>query len=173
VVRAWIVLVLSWLGASAVVAGEPAAPTLDQIRGAKVRGIVDGKTVKLRNGIYEGAPFVRGGAERPRVELLDTFTATGNLDDTPAEERVVLLTQSTGGSGVNLYLAVFGLRGKRAENLGTVLVGDRTRPSMLTIGGGMIFVDVVETGPGDASCCPTHPARKSYRLRDDGLSAID
>jgi len=135
-------------------AAAPAAPTLEQIQNAKVRGVLDGKSVRLKGGRYEGAPFVRGGAERPRVTLLDRFTATGNVDETPVEERMVLLSQSSGGTGVNLYLGVFGMRGGTAENLDTVLVGDRAQPNMLAIGGGMIFLDFVEAGPGDA------PARR-------------
>jgi hypothetical protein len=168
-IAAWVLAALSALGAPAA---TPVAPTLEQIRAASVRGIVQGKTVKLKDGKYEGAPFVRGGTERPTVALVERYSSTGNLDDTPAEERVVLLTQSSGGSGANLFLAVFGMRGGSVRNLATVLVGDRTQPSMLAIGGGMIFLDVVEAGPGDAACCPTQPARKTYRYGRHGLEPV-
>jgi hypothetical protein len=167
----WIGLLLALAGPCAS-AAPPAAPTIEQIRGAKVRGVPKGKTVRLKNGRYEGAPFVRGGDERPRVELLERFSATGSLDEAAGEERVVLLTQSSGGTGANLYLAVFVLRGDKAENVSSILVGDRTQPSMLSIGGGMIFLDVVEAGPGDAACCPTQPARKTYRLGRHGLEPV-
>jgi len=161
-------LALAGFGALA----QPAAPTQEQVRNANVRGIVKGKIIKLSGGTYEGAPFVHGGAERPRVTLLDGFSATGNLDASPEVERVVLLTQSSGGSGVNVFLAVFVMRGERVANLSTVLVGDEAQPSALTIGGGMIFLDIMEAGPGDAACCPTRQVRKTYRLGNRGLEPV-
>ncbi len=145
------------------------APTLEQLRGAKVRGIYKGKTVQIKNGVYEGASFVAGGASHPRVELLSKMTATGNLDNLPGEERVALLAESSGGSGTDLFLAVFGLRGGKVENLGTVRVGDRVQLRVLNIMDRTIVLDVVEGGPNDPACCPTQAARLTYALENGAL----
>jgi len=137
-----------------------AAPTLEQIRSAKA------------TGLYEGAPYVKGGASRPRVELLGKLTATGNLDDRPGEERVAFLAETSGGTGVQVFLAVFGLRGGKVAKLGAVHVGDRVQLRELAIERNTIVLDVVRAGPGDPSCCPTELARTSYRLDHGELKSI-
>jgi heat shock protein HslJ len=137
-----------------------AAPSLEQIRNAKA------------SGVHEGAPYVKGGASRPKVELLDRLTATGNLDDRPGEERVAFLAETTGGTGVQVDLAVFGLRDGKVAKLGTVRLGDRVELRGLDIEGNTIVVELVRAGPGDPSCCPTQLARTSYRLGHGGLTSI-
>jgi len=156
----------------AVLAVVSGVPTLEQVRNAKVRGVQDGKTVQLKQGVYEGAPYVAGGASRPRVLLLEKMTATGNLDKQAGEERVVLLSASSGGTGENIYVAVFGSKGGKVDNLGTALIGDRVRLRGLEIKESTIQIDVVQGGPDDPACCPTKLARRSYRLESGVLKQI-
>jgi heat shock protein HslJ len=148
------------------------APSLEQVGCAKITGIYDDKPIRLKKGIYEGAPFVEGGAAHPTVELLGQLTATADLDSLPGEERVVILAESSGGSGVNVYLAVFGLRNGNVENLGTILVGNRVQSRRLDISDGTIVLDVVQAGPQEAMCCPTQLARRTYRLESCGLKQV-
>ena len=149
-----------------------AAPTFEQLSCAKVRGIYGGKTIQLKDGVYEGEPFVAGGASRPRVMLLGRLTATANLDNQPGDERVALLAESSGGSGENIFLAVFGEQDGNVVNLGTALVGDRVRLRRLDIDGRTMLLDVVEAGPGEPMCCPTQLARTSYRLEPERLQLV-
>jgi predicted aspartyl protease len=150
----------------------PPAPTVKQVRRAEVNGILEREPVKLIDGAYEGAPFAVGGAERPRVALLDGWAAAGNLDDKPGDERVALLASSSGGTGTNLYLAVFAMRDRKLTNLGTVRVGDRVVPRGVSISGRTIELDVVEGDAGDPLCCPTRSVRRSYRLEPEGLRQL-
>jgi predicted aspartyl protease len=150
----------------------PPAPTVKQLRRAEVSGILEREPVKLNDGVYEGAPFVAGGAERPRVALLDGWAAAGNVDDKPGDERVALLAASSGGTGTSLYLAVFAMRDRRLTNLGTVRVGDRVVPRGVAIDGRAIELDVVEGDDGDPLCCPTRSVRRSYRLESGGLRQL-
>lgn len=146
-----------------------AAPDVRQMRSAEVRGILDGQTVRLKNGVYVGPPFVKGGASRPRVELLGAWTAAGDMDGKTGDERAVLLSEESGGSGVHVFLAVFGARDGKLENLGTALVGDRVKPKGMALERRTIVLDLVEAGPADPACCPTQASRRSYRLGPGGL----
>ena len=37
-------------------------------------------TITLRDGRWEGEPFIKGGASRPAVGLVEDFSLTGDLD---------------------------------------------------------------------------------------------
>ena len=149
-----------------------AAPTLEQIKDAKVRGIYDSKVIDLENGVYDGAPFVSGGASRPRVELMVRLTAAGDLDGASGEDRVVFLVESSGAAGANIFLGVFRMQGGQVENTGTVLVGNRVQLRRLDIDKSTIVLDVLEAGQVDPMCCPTRLARKFYQMVQGGLKQI-
>ena len=147
------------------------APTLDQVKHATITGVFD-RPVTLKDGVYEGPPSVEGGASRPRLTLIDTLAASGNLDDTPALETVVLLSETSGASGERIYVAVVAGRGDGVRTVGTALIGDRTRIRSLTVVERAIVMDVVEAGPEDAMCCPSQLARKSFALESGTLELI-
>ena len=157
-------------GAAAPSPADTAAPTVEQLRDAVVQGIYAGKTISLRNGAYEGAPFMPGGASRPQVTLLEGLTATGDLNGVAGAERVALLAESSGGTGVNVYLALVSQRGSEPVNIGTALVGDRVQLRGLDIRDATIMLDVLRPGPQDAMCCPTELARLTYRFDKAGLT---
>jgi heat shock protein HslJ len=144
------------------------APALDELANISYRGIYD-EPVKLEQGVYEGDPFVAGGAARPRVELVQDFVLTGDLDDDGNEEAVVLLSESSGGSSTNLFLAVVGWLGDTIVNLGTALVGDRAQVIAARLPDGQIELDVVQVGPEDAACCPSQKATRTWTLREAEL----
>jgi heat shock protein HslJ len=132
-------------------------------------GIYD-YAVRLTDGRYEGEPFVAGGASRPTVTLVERLSLEGDLDGDGQPERVLLLSENSGGSGVNLYLAVVTLRGGMAVNTGTAFVGNRVQVRDLEIVDRAIVLDVVQAGPADAMCCPTQMAQRRYKLGAGGLS---
>ncbi len=150
------------------VAEEPAAPSLEKLSSATYTGIYD-KAITLVKGRWEGEVFVEGGASRPSAGLVDHFALIGDLDGDDREETVVLLWESSGGSGTRLYLAVMGRRDRDIVNLGTALVGDRVQVCSGGIRDGRIELDVVQAGPEDAMCCPSQLATRRWTLGEGGL----
>jgi heat shock protein HslJ len=144
-------------------------PSMDRIANSRVNGVPEAKGATLKDGLFEGKPSAKGGASRPRVLLLKRLTATGSLDGKAGDERAVLLSGSAGGSGENIYLALYGWKSGKAENLATVLVGDRVQLRALEVEGDTIVLHVVEQGPGEPMCCPTQLARVTYNLRSGKL----
>jgi heat shock protein HslJ len=56
--------------------------------------------------------------------------------------------------------------------VGSASVGDRVQVRALSIVDGVVVLDVVEAGPGDALCCPGQLAQKSYAFRDGALTLV-
>ena len=149
-------------------ATQAAAPTLEELKGTEFHGIYDEPCV-LTDGRWGGDPFVPGGASRPSVELVGDVLGTADLGRDGNPESVVLLAESSGGSGVQIYVAAVGRRRGKLVNLGTGRVGDRVKLRAARVGDGRIELDVVQAGPTDPACCPTQMATRSWILRDEGL----
>jgi heat shock protein HslJ len=147
--------------APAAPAGPPPAPTIEQLRTATVSGVFEAP-VTLAGGVYEGPPAEAGAASRPRLQLWESTYHSGDMDGQEGDEALVMLSSSAGGSGTFVHVAVFGMRDGAPVNLGTALVGDRTRLQSLWLEKGKALMDVIEAGPDDAACCPTQVARKTY-----------
>jgi heat shock protein HslJ len=145
-----------------------AAPTPEQLANMAYTGIYE-KAITLSNGRWEGDPFVTGGASRPAVGLVDDFILTRDLNADGNDEAVVLLWESTGGSGTYTYIAVTGLRGDKPYNLDTALIGERVQVRAGRITGNRIELDVVQQGPSDAACCPSQKSTRSWTLDASGL----
>jgi heat shock protein HslJ len=155
------------LGVLAVIPAE-AAPTPEQLGNIAYTGIFE-HAITLTNGRWEGEPFVAGGSSRPAVGLIDDFILTGDLNADGNDEAVVLLWESTGGSGVYTYIAVTGLRDDKPYTLDTALIGERVQVRAGRIVGKRIELDVVQQGPGDAACCPSQKATRYWNLDASGL----
>ena len=138
------------------------------LRNIEYRGIYD-TAVTLRDGVYEGEPFVPGGASRPRAELLVMPPVLHDLDGDGIDDATVLLAESSGGSGASTYLAVVSCRDGRAVNTGTIGLGDRVMIRSMGDQEDAIAVEFVAAGPGEPLCCPTRNVRNTYRLRDGDL----
>jgi heat shock protein HslJ len=95
-----------------------------------------------------------------------------DLSDEPGQEAVVLLSETSGGSGSRLYVAVVGLRDGEPVNLGTAPVGDRPQVRGLDVNGRMIQLMLVEQGPGDAACCPGQLATRYWMLQGNQLTEV-
>jgi hypothetical protein len=141
-------------GSSIRSATTASLPTLDEIRSATVVGLFE-DPVKLRDGRWEGEPYVAGAASRPTAGVIDDLWAAGDLDGDGIGETVAFLWSATGGSGTRNYIAVFGRSGTAIDNRSTALIGDRVKLRQARIVEGRVEVDVVEHGPGDAMCCPS------------------
>lgn len=126
----------------------------------------------LRDGAYEGQPYVEGGAGHPAVRLIEPMNASGELDGAPGEEVVALLAETSGGSGERIHLAVFHPRDAALVNVATADVGDRVKLRRLTIEGDSIVLDVVQAGPKEPMCCGTQLARKTFKLESGQLRQV-
>ena len=151
--------------AGTVASGPPSTAELANI---SYTGINE-NTVTLEDGRWEGKPFVEGGASRPVIGLVSDFRLTGDLDSDGVDEVVVLLWESTGGSGLFIYVAAAGRRDGKPVNLGTAFVGDRVQLRSGQIQDGMLKLDVVQQGPDDAGCCPSQNASRYWSLDAYGL----
>jgi heat shock protein HslJ len=147
------------------------APSLAEARNATYRG-VNGIPfpITLVDGRWEGEPVVDGGAARPSVHLADDFRLAGDLDGSGTDEAVVLLGQSSGGTGTNVYVAIAGRVDGEVSNRATALVGDRVQVRDARIENRRIVLDVVQPGPADAMCCPGELATRAWVFDDGRLS---
>lgn len=123
---------------------------------------IEDHPVRLEDGAWEGEPYVEGGAARPRIGLIDALWLLGDVNGDGKQEAVVGLWQSSGGSGTRNYAAVLERRAEGSVNTATVLLGDRVRIDGGAIENGVIRLDLVEHGPDEPACCPTHAVSRYY-----------
>lgn len=157
-----------WSTTDAVQAAT-AAPPLGALANATYAGLVE-QPVTLRDGVWEGEPYVPGGASRPRVMLVPGFRITGDLDGNGDPETVALLAVSGGGSGTFSHLAVAGWDAKGRVRVRAVApLGDRVQVRYARIEAGELRIDTVEAGEGDGACCPGEKRTRHWRLVADAL----
>lgn len=162
-------LSLTGLAASSnLVAGSEVVLIWDALANASYQGIED-EAVQLSDGLWEGAPYVEHGAARPRVGLAMDFLVLGDVDGDGEDEALVLIWQSSGGSGTFNYIALVEIGDSTAVNFATTELGDRVRAVSGSIENGVIKVDVIEHGPDDPACCPSQNATRLY---DNKLNPI-
>lgn len=158
--------------APATTAQPAGPPSLDEIANATIHSIYD-EPVQLQAGKYEGEPFEPQGASFPRVGLIDEFLLTSDLDGDGAEEAIVMLWESSGGSGTYSYLAAIGREGSEVVNIATAEVGDRVQLRDSRISGNRVELDVLRAGPEDAACCPGEMTTLAWELEDRSLNPVD
>jgi len=146
------------------------APSWQEAANATYRGVFD-EAVVLKNGQWEGAPYVEGSASAPRTGLAEDFLLRGDLDGDAAEEAVVLLWSSSGGSGTFDYVAVLDRDAHGAASTVAVTpLGDRVKVRSAAIEDGRVVFDVVQAGPGDAACCPGQKMRRTFVLEGESMT---
>jgi len=130
---------------------------------------IEDRPVTLSQGRWEGAPYVEDGAARPAVGLVDDFLLQGDLDADGQKELVVMLWQSAGGTGSNIYIAVMKPENGEYVNISTALLGDRVKLRDGRIDSGRIVLDVLQAGADDPMCCPTELAERTWSMEDGQL----
>lgn len=143
-------------------------PTLDELKNTLITGI-DTTPTKLVNGVFEGPPYVPGGASRQRIELLDSRPVTGDLNGDGTYETIVFLSEDNGGTGACLYMAVMGRAKDKIVTIATVRLGDRLGVRSIFIDKGRIFLDLLQYGAKDAACCPSELVTRTWSLIGTGL----
>jgi hypothetical protein len=141
--------------------------TVEKLKNAEYQGIYQ-EPIQLMDGAYEGEPFVEGGASRPTVTFIEPY-AFGDLSGDGVDDAVVLLVESSGGSGSFVYMAAVLNQEGKPENVDTILLGDRAQVQSLTIANGQISVTMVTHGPDDPLCCPTQEVEQTYELQENKL----
>jgi heat shock protein HslJ len=149
-------------------ASRAASPSQTALQNATYRGIYR-EPVTLGNGVYQGPPAAPGGSSRPRVELVPGGVARGNLVGKASADAAVLLSESSGGSGSRIYLAVVTTQGSRAVNVATTLVGDRVQVRSMRLDSTAIVLDLITHAAQDPMCCPTLKVTRVWRCRNDSL----
>ena len=162
--RPFLALLLSLTGlavCSNLMAGPEVVRMWDALANASYQGIED-EAVQLSDGLWEGEPYVEHGAARPRVGLAMDFLVLGDVNDDGKDEALVLIWQSSGGSGTFNYIALVDIGDGNAVNFATTALGDRVRAEGGSIENGVIQVDVIEHGPDEPACCPSQKATRRY-----------
>ncbi len=155
------------LTTSALQAGS-GTPTLAELSNATYTG-TEGGPVSLSNGRWEGEPYVEGGASRPSAGLVNNVYYTGDLDGDGAQEAVVILWRSGGGTGENTYVMVMARQNGEIKSIGSALIGDRIKLRSGKIADGNITLEVLQAGENDAMCCPTMLATRTWSLQGGQL----
>jgi heat shock protein HslJ len=148
---------------------KPPILTLSQLKNMGYDGFdgINGPIVLIQ-GVWEGEPYEKGAAARPRLSFAGDFRLEGDLDGDGVTESAVLLNLATGGSGQLLYLCVASIRDGHPVNLATALVGDRVQIRGGKVIDNNIILDVVEPGPGDGACCPGQLASYGWTYGAEG-----
>jgi len=149
------------------------APPLPGISAEKVRnakyqlGFTDAlRIVQLSDGVYQqGAP---GGSDYINVRVTD-YVALGDIDGDHVNEAAALITESYGGSGVFVFLALFMERINEAEFFASVYVDDRPTIEDIGFENNEIFLSVVTHKKDEPMCCPTLRNERRYRLVNNQL----
>ena len=119
--------------------------------------------VTLKNGQWEDR------AGRIRVTFVRDFLVTGDLNADGIAEAAVLIAESGGGTGENIYLALVERAGTRLRNIATTLVGDRVQIRNGRTSGNMVILDVAQAGAADPLCCPGELATRAWRREGSAL----
>ncbi len=151
----------------------PALPTLEELKNATYRGLEGiAASVTLDDGRWEGEPFAAGGVSRPAVQFVRDFHLVGDLDGDAVAESVVMLGESSGGTGEWIHVAVVVRRGTELVNVAAVRLGDRVQIRAARIEMGHIVLDVVQAGPNDAMCCPGELVTRVWELHETALREL-
>lgn len=147
---------------------ENSSLTLDILKNSEYKGIYE-TPLKLTDGTYEGEPFVKGGASRADVDLVDSFTRFGDLNGDGVKDAVAILRENSGGSGTFVYLCAVISKDTKAINIATLSLNDRTQIDSITIDSGEIVLTLLTHGPKDPMCCPSQKEIRKYQLENNTL----
>jgi heat shock protein HslJ len=153
-------------------ASKPAAaPSLSELENMRY-SLGSAGDVTLVHGRDQPASDFHDSASRRTVSLARGFRVAGDLDGDGHDEAVVMLSESTGGSGTFDYLAVVGRRNGAPVNLATTPLGDRVQLRGVRIEARRLIAEVVRAGPQDAMCCPGELATLEWVMKDSKLDAV-
>ena len=158
----------SALNTVAIPSPQVVPPTLDELKNA-IFTEIDTSPIKLVNGVFEGPPYVPGGACRQRIELLDGEPVTGDLNGDGVDETLVFLREDDGGTATYLYMAIMGRTQGKIVTIATVRLGDRLGIRSILIDKGEVSLGLLQFGVKDSACCPSELVTRVWSLDRTGL----
>lgn len=148
------------------------APTTEQLKNTTYHAVLD-EPVTLQNGVYQGPPYTNMSASRATVTLIESPMASGDVTGNGVDEAIVLLATNMGGSGVFFHVAVVRNQSGAPQHIGMIPLGDRVKVQSLEVVDGKIAINLVEHGPGEPMCCPTHAVYREWALQGGELTELD
>jgi hypothetical protein len=137
----------------------PGGLTLDMLKNATYHTSFYDRTITLVNGAYsEGSNPVIYSAQ-----LLGVYDF-GDMNGDGKDDAAVILAENGGGSGTFESLVVMVNQAGVPHQAGGVQLGDRVHINSVDISDGVVHVDMLAQGPGDALCCPSLPEKQNYWL---------
>jgi heat shock protein HslJ len=164
----WPVLLLACMLSTQALCADQHQISITDLQNSSYTGI-EAVPVRLKDGHWQGQPYVENGASRPTVGLLKEFYLNGDLDGDDIDETIAILWQNSGGTGSDIHIAVMQKHDDAVKNIATALVGDRVKLRDGRIESGRIFLDVLQSGEDDAMCCPTQLATRSWSMLNGHL----
>jgi len=154
----WKVAAAIGLALAFVSASARAATPLDDL--CFPAGIVSAQFC-LSGGHWESQST--SGAARSTVDLLPLF-AIADLNGDGTDEVAGFVAASSGGSATYLHLAVARTGKRRISFVASLPLGDRVQVKDLAVINYQLSVSLIEHGPGEPSCCPTHVTNRRLTL---------
>lgn len=99
--------------------------------------------------------------------------AIGDLNADQIDDAVVLLAESSGGTGVFVSMVVIVSQGGAFVQLGSVAIDDRPVINNLVIIDGAITLEAVTHGINDTMATPTLSVKQTYRIYDNHITLIN
>ena len=121
--------------------------------------------VPLQNGEWEGEPLVEGSVARQRVGLVPDTYLTGDFDGDGIDEAMVILWESSGGTGSYTFITVVD-----GDQHTLARIGDRVKFEGYRFEDGTLQLDVLQAGPDDAMCCPTERLTRRWQYVETSLT---
>ncbi|MCB9118312.1 MAG: META domain-containing protein [Caldilineaceae bacterium] len=147
------------------IAGAPSETSLlpvETLRNVTYSGIYD-EPITLTDGRYEDGLYT--------VEYVDGAELNVDLDGDGVHDAAVFLVERGGGTASILFLAAQLNQEGQPVDAGAVRL-DEVGIKQAEVGGGQVHLEIITAGPGDADCCVSHKARRSYALVDGRLADV-
>ncbi len=141
---------------------EPVSITVEQLRNATYSSIYD-EPVALTDGLYE--------EDMLTVEYAEGAELYGDLDGDGVEDAVVFLLERGGGTGSFTYIAAQLNQDGQPVDAGAVWM-DEVSVRSAAIEDGKVVMELIVIGPGDADCCGSHKAARTYALQEGQLVEV-
>jgi len=122
--------------------------------------------ITLKDGQYS-EPAAPDSASLMTVNLVSS--AAGELNGNGRPDGAAILVTNAGGSGSFYELAVVIAHGSDAQEVGMVLLGDRTPVTHLSIRDEKVIVELRTRGPDDSMAVTTRTETQQYIWRDGQL----
>ncbi len=128
--------------------------------------------VTFTDGSYYPEPSDAASRGIKRIGLVD-LAAFGDLNDDAIDDAVTFVARYGHNSEIYLSLEVFLNENGSPLHTASYLLGDRVAIDHVEITDGLIKLNIIVQGPGDAICCPTLHVSKVLRLHDGELEEIN